>query len=82
MCYDLYTCGAAECIHETERMQNKHLKNDVLLSLPEERERHEESNSQLNIFNDIQLKKYNENIIIYIFVKGNKTNSCGMGNSY
>ena len=40
ICYDIYTCGDTERIHETERMQIKYLKNDVLLSLPEERERH------------------------------------------
>ena len=34
ICYDVYTCG------DTERMQIKYLKNDVLLPLPEERERH------------------------------------------
>ena len=46
-CYDVYTCGDIERIHETERMQIKYLKNDVLLPLPEERERHEEGNSQI-----------------------------------
>ena len=40
ICYDVYTCGDTERIHETERMQIKYLKNDVLLPLPEERERH------------------------------------------
>ena len=34
-------------IHETERMQIKYLNNYVLLPLPEERERHEEGNSQM-----------------------------------
>ena len=40
ICYDVYTCGDTEHIHETERMQTKYLKNDVLLPLPEEWERH------------------------------------------
>ena len=40
MCYDVYTCVDTERIHETERMQIIYLKNDVLLSLPEEWERH------------------------------------------
>ena len=34
-------------IHETERMQIQYLQNDVLLPLPEEREIHEEHNSQI-----------------------------------
>ena len=32
ICYDVYTCGDAERIHEIERMQIKHLKNDVAKS--------------------------------------------------
>ena len=47
ICYDMYTCGDTERIHETERMQIKYLKNDVLLPLPEEEERQEEGNSQI-----------------------------------
>ena len=38
ICYDVYTCGDTERIHETERMQIKYLKNDVLLPLPEGRD--------------------------------------------
>ena len=45
--YDVDTSGDTERIHETERMQIKYLTNDVLLPLPEERERHEEGNSQI-----------------------------------
>ena len=40
-------CGDTERIHETERMQIKYFKNDVLLPLPEEKERHEEGNIQI-----------------------------------
>ena len=40
ICYDVYTCGDTERIHETQRMQIKYLKTDVLLPLPEEMERH------------------------------------------
>ena len=47
ICYDVYTCGDTERIHETERMQIKYIKNDVLMPLPEEIERHKEGNSQI-----------------------------------
>ena len=47
ICYDVYTCGDTERIHETKRMQIKYLTNYVLLPLPEEGERHEEGNSQI-----------------------------------
>ena len=39
--------GDTERTHETERMQNKYIKNDVLLPLPEEGERLEEGNSSV-----------------------------------
>ena len=40
-------CGDTERIHETERMQIKYLKNDILLPLPEETERHDEGKCQI-----------------------------------
>ena len=40
ICYDVYTCGDTERIHETERMQIKYLKTDLLLPSSEEWERH------------------------------------------
>ena len=45
--YDVYTSGDTERIRETERMQMKYLKNDVLLKLPEEGERHDKGNRQI-----------------------------------
>ena len=56
--YDLYTTDDTERIHETERMQIKYLKTDVLLPL--EGEIHEEGKSQMtedvgrNISEDIR----------------------------
>ena len=47
ICYDVYTCGDTESIHETKSMQIKYLKYDVLMPLPEEIKKIKEGNSQI-----------------------------------